>query len=138
MLRSHYYTKLVLGIEDSYYQASEKDIVSVLDDELFECHDKKAIAKNATIPIRSSFARLRNRNDKINILGRINANFVKSVGEGHSVEINISHDGKRIIVPENNQEIKDLLDLLNERIYRGYFSGNLKISNSDREITVED
>ena len=136
MLRSHYYTKLVLGIEDSYYEASEKDIVSVLDNELFECYDKKAIARNATIPIRSSFARL--RNNKINILDRIDANFVKSVGEEHNVEINISHDDKRIIVPEDNQEIKDLLDLLNERIYRGYFSGNLKISNSDREISVED
>ena len=119
-----------LPISDSYHIASKKDILNILDHELFECDNKNTIVSNATQFMRRRFAILKDSE----ILDTLCAEKVKEQAKEHSINIQINDD--KIIFPTENDQARTLLQFLNEEIFQGSLTNEIYETNSKKKVNV--
>ena len=119
-----------LPISDSYYIASKKDILNILDHELFECDEKNTIVNNATQFMRRRFAILKDSE----ILDFLCAEKVKEQADKHNINIQINND--KIIFPTENDQARILLQFLNQEIFQGSLTNEIFETNSKKKVTL--
>ena len=116
-----------LPLSDSYYEASEEDILEVLSHKLFECADKKVLVNNSTQWIRKRFAMLKDSKT----LDDYSVPQIETRAKKYNVEIHVENN--KIVFPTDNVKAKRLLQLLNEEIFQGALTDDLYETNSKKE-----
>ena len=119
-----------LPLSDSYYEASEEDILDVLSHKLFECADKKVLVNNSTQWIRKRFAMLKDSKS----LDGYSVTQIETRARRYSVEIQVVNN--KIIFPTDNAKVKRLLQLLNEEIFQGALTDSLYETNSKKKADM--
>ena len=127
LFRSFRNIKTFLPLSDFYEEASETDILEVLNHRLFECQDKNKLVNNSTQWIRKRFAMLK----ETKILNRLSITQIETRSENFDINIEIEDD--KIVFPTDNVEAKKLLQLLNEEIFRGALTDDIYETNSKKK-----
>lgn len=128
LFRSFRNINTFLPLSEFYYEASEEDILAVLSHKLFECQNKSALVNDSTQWMRRRFAMLKDSD----ILNQLSATEIEKRGMKYSVKIQVKDD--KIVFPTEKDEVKKLLQLLNEEIFQGALTDELYETNSKREI----
>ena len=68
------------------------------------------------------------------ILKKFSALKIKNIAK--KLNINISVKNQKIIIPNNKNEVKLILKLLDEEAYQGVFSQTLFLTNSKRQVVI--
>ena len=116
-----------LPLADSYKEASEQEILVVLNHNLLASEDPNAIAIGANQWFRKRFAMLKDSG----VLDKYSAQEIKSRSKGYNVSITI-RKGK-VVFPSDKSEAKKLLQFLNEERFLGAVTNNLYETNSKRK-----
>ena len=119
-----------LPLSDFYKEASDKEIVEVLNHELFVCEDKKALVTGANQWYRKRFAMLKDSG----VLDRFSAVEIQSRSSDYQVTIQLTNNGKNIAFPTDKAEAKKLLQFLNEERFLGPVTGTLFETNSKKQV----
>lgn len=116
-----------LPLADFYEEASEREIIAVLDHEIFAPEDAAALAAQSNQWFRKRFAMLRDSG----VLDQYNARQIQQRSRGYDVDVRTSSG--RIIFPAEKGAAKKLLQFLNEELFRGAITETLYETNSRRE-----
>ncbi len=116
-----------LPLSDFYKEASEQEILVVLNHNLLAPEDPNAIATGANQWFRKRFAMLKDSG----VLDKYSAQEIKSSSKGYNVSITI-RKGK-VVFPSDKSEAKKLLQFLNEERFLGAVTNNLYETNSKRK-----
>ncbi|MCY4523023.1 MAG: hypothetical protein OXC13_19895 [Caldilineaceae bacterium] len=127
LFNSFYTVNTFLPLADFYKEASEQEIVEILDHRLFNAENSDATAANASQWFRKRFAILR----ESGILEEYTANQIQLQACNHGVEICVTDD--KILFPVEKVEAKRLLQFLCEELYRGPITNTLYETNSKKE-----
>ena len=127
LFRSFRNVNTFLPLSDIYYEASEEDILEVLSHKLFECTDKEVLVNNSTQWIRKRFAMLKDSKN----LGNYSVTQIEKKARECNVRIQVEND--KIIFPTDKDEVKKLLQLLNEEIFQGPLTDEIYETNSKRK-----
>ena len=125
-------TSRILDLSKYYYVASDTDIRDLLEHRLFEYDDMQRIMKTSEYFHRRRFAMLKDSDilEKISAGDVVSVRDVERVSNRHNLGIQVRDD--KIVFPENSDVAKTLLQLLNEEIYQGEFSGTLLQASAKR------
>lgn len=110
-----------------YEEASEREIIDVLNHELLAPEDAAALAAQSNQWFRKRFAMLRDSG----VLDQYTARQIQQRSRGYDVDIHTS--GGRIVFPADKPSAKKLLQFLNEELFRGAITETLYETNSKRE-----
>jgi len=116
-----------LPLADFYQEASEQQILEVLDHKLLVAEDADALATDSNQWFRKRFAMLRDSG----VLDKYYAKQIQSRSKGYNVEIHVSKG--KIVFPADKPAAKKLLQFLNEELFRGAITETLYETNSKRE-----
>ena len=116
-----------LPLADFYEEASEREIIDVLNHELLAPEDAAALAAQSNQWFRKRFAMLRDSG----VLDQYTARQIQQRSRGYDVDIHTS--GERIVFPADKTSAKKLLQFLNEELFRGAITETLYETNSKRE-----
>ena len=116
-----------LPLAEFYKEASEQEILAVLNHSLLASEDSNAIATGANQWFRKRIAMLKDSG----VLDKYSAQEIKSRSNGYNVSITIR--GDKIVFPADKSEAKKLLQFLNEERFRGAVSNVLYETNSKRK-----
>ena len=123
---SYHIVKTFLPLSGVYDEASDQEIIKILDHDLFECVDSRMVAGIATSSIRRNFTQFKKS-------GRLNSFHVTDIEQGaseHNFDIQICNG--KIVFPTDKNQIIDLLNFLNEKIFRSAITQELSQTNSMR------
>lgn len=116
-----------LPLADFYEEASEREIIDVLNHELLAPEDAAALAAQSNQWFRKRFAMLRDSG----VLDQYTARQIQQRSRGYDVDIHTS--GGRIVFPADKAAAKKVLQFLNEELFRGAITETLYETNSKRE-----
>ena len=111
-------------------EATDHDVINFTKCELFTNCDSDKFIKIADQQMRTSITAIQSSG----ALGEYSAQKIQHVAKKIGFELRTTKvDGKgKIIMPKNKKEIKTFLKVLDETIYEGMLSGELKESNSSK------
>ena len=127
LFRSIRNVKTFLPLSDIYYEASEEDIREVLSHELFECADREILVNDSTQWMRKRFAMLKDSR----VLDELCTTQIKTRAIQYNVGVQVEND--KIVFPTDKDEVKKLLQLLNEEIFQGALTDEIYETNSKRK-----
>ena len=127
LFRNFYTANRFLPLSDFYKEASEQEILVILNHNLLAPEDPNAIATGADQWLRKRFAMLKDSG----VLDKYSAQEIKSRSKGYNVSITI-RKGK-VVFPPDKSEAKKLLQFLNEERFLGAVTNNLYETNSKRK-----
>ena len=130
LFRSYRNVNTFLPVSDFYYEASEEDIMDILNDPLFECSDKNMLVNNSTQWMRKRFAMLKDSG----VLNDYSVPRIETRARRYNVEIQVVND--KIIFPTDNAKAKRLLQLLNEEIFQGALTDDIYETNSKKKADL--
>ena len=130
LFRSYRNVNTFLPLSDFYYEASEEDIMDILNDTLFECSDKNILVHNSTQWMRKRFAMLKDSG----ALDHYSVPQIETRARRYNVEIQVVND--KIIFPTDNAKAKRLLQLLNEEIFQGALTDDIYETNSKKKTDL--
>ena len=130
LFRSYRNVNTFLPLSDFYYEASEEDIMDILNDPLFECSDKNMLVNNSTQWMRKRFAMLKDSGS----LDDYSVPQIETRARRYNVEIRVVND--KIIFPTDNAKAKRLLQLLNEEIFQGALTDDIYETNSKKRADL--
>lgn len=116
-----------LPLADFCEEASEREIIEVLNHELLAPEDAAALAAQSNQWFRKRFAMLRDSG----VLDQYTARQIQQRSHGYDVDVRTS--GGRIVFPAEKSPAKKLLQFLNEELFRGAITETLYETNSKRE-----
>ena len=119
-----------LPLADFYKEASDQEIIEVLNHERFVCEDKNTLATGANQWFRTRFAMLKDSG----ILDLFSAIEIQSRSRDYQITIQLTNDRKNIVFPTDKAEAKKLLQFLVEERFLGAFTGTLFETNSKKEV----
>ena len=124
--------KFIPSLKTYSYNLSDEVIDNLLSHNSFECEDddKAKVTKIKDRTIRKEFSIL-------NMSGNLNRISVKNVQRvSNKYNLGIQCRADKIVVPTDNKQVKTLLLLLNEKIYRGELTDTDFQANSKRPLTI--
>ena len=116
-----------LPLADSYKEASEQEILVVLNHNLLASEDPNVIAIGANQWFRKRFAMLKDSG----VLDNYSAQDIQSRSQGYDVSIRVSNG--KIVFPSDKSGAKKILQFLNEELFRGAITETLYETNSKRQ-----
>ena len=129
--------KFIPSLAELHDNLSDQDIDNhVLSHGLFECEDadKAKVLENVTQNMRTAFTTLK----KSGILNNVSAEEIQNTAD-ENPETNVKiliNESNKIVFPTEKDDIKALLELLNENMFRGTFTKNFYMTNSKRKVSV--
>lgn len=120
---------MFLPLAEFYKEASDSQILEILDHDRLDPENKNAHIEDANQWFRKRFAMLRDSK----ILDEYTPQEIVNRSQGYEVNIRLNDDGDRIVFPTDRIQAKRLLQFLNEEIFRGVITETLYETNSKRE-----
>ncbi len=127
---SFYFARQVFDLSQYYRIATDQDVNDFIANE-------KLLIENPVIFMEMSDTFIRRKIAMINdseILKKFSALKIKNIAK--KLNINISVKNQKIIIPNNKNEVKLILKLLDEEAYQGVFSQTLFLTNSKRQVVI--
>jgi len=127
---SMWYVRQIFDMEQYIKEATNEDITKFAENQLFTSISGDDFLALVDQQIRSKITSIMSSG----VLDKYGARKIQNVAKKIGVELKTKQvDGKgKIIMPDNKKEIKTFLKILDETIYQGMLSGELKESNSSR------
>lgn len=116
-----------LPLSAFYDEASEREIIEVLNHQLLAPEDAESLARNSNQWFRKRFAMLRDSG----VLNQYTAQEIAKRSTGYEVDVRLM--GGQIVFPRDRRDSKKLLQFLNEELFRGPITETLYETNSKRE-----
>lgn len=116
LFTSYHNTKRFLDLSESYTAATDTDLDSFAENDLFEFEDQDAFKGNADSIIRKKIALLQ----KNNVLDNLSINDIETVANDlnqHVAEehkINIATNNGKLVIPKDKKQLKELIRFLDE------------------------
>ena len=120
---------MFLPLADFYKEASDSQILEILDHDSFEPENKDVHIEGANQWFRKRFAMLKDSE----ILDNYTPREIVDQSKGYEVNIQLNDVGDRIVFPADRVQAKRVLQFLNEEIFRGVITETLYETNSKRE-----
>lgn len=121
-------TNVYLPLAEFFEEASEDKIREILSHDKVVIKNPDALAKGASQWFRKRFSML----DASGVLDDYEPSDIKAKSNGYDIDV-VVESGK-LVFPENKTEAKQLLQFLNEEIYKGAITDTLYETNSKREV----
>ncbi|MBD3279905.1 DUF4868 domain-containing protein [Candidatus Dojkabacteria bacterium] len=136
LFNSYHNTRRFLSLGQYYTAATDNDLDSFAENEIFEFEDQSTFKANADAIIRKKIALLQ----KNNVLDGITTDEIKSVAddlnqhvaEEHRISI-MTNDGK-LIIPKDKKELKELIRFLDEDYVTAPITKRRCLTNSKKYL----
>ena len=133
LFKSYHFVKSFLPLDAEFEEATEKDITRILSHEIFECPDKNLIAHRCSKD--RTLIRYFSKVKDSGILNMINKTDIsKIINEGKKQKINVSINNDKIVVPNTDEDIMNLLILINQDFHIPYITGDPNVIIQRRSI----
>lgn len=125
---SFFFARQVFDLSEFYRSATDQEVDSFTASEKLTIENPQEFKSMANTWIRRKIAMI---NDS-EVLINYPASKIKSLAK--SVGIDITVENKKVVIPNDKEEIKVILGFLDEEAYKGPFSQNTYLANSKRQI----
>ena len=131
LFKSFHKASRIIDLSAYYREATDKEIKEFINAEVFTLASDESKILNLFDNIRMRkklFLIVKNK-----MLGIIKPNLQEIISYANSLDIAIETDRGKIVFPDDKNKINDLLDFLNEDLYKSFLTGNLYEVNSKRK-----
>lgn len=122
LFNSYHVTNSFIPLDRQYEEASSSDIIKILSHPIFHCPYKYNIAHNCSKSLRRYFSKIKHSE----ILDRTTMDDIQRIaveGKMVGIRVNIRKDNNKIIVPQNQEDLRRILILVNQDVYIPYLDG---------------
>lgn len=125
---SFYFVRQIFNLNEYYRSATDQEVQAFTTSNKLSFEDTEAFKTAANTWIRRKIAMI---NDS-DVLVNYKASEIKKLAK--DVGITITVEDKKVVIPNDKEQIKIILGFLDEEAYRGPFSQNTFLANSKRKI----
>lgn len=125
---SFYFARQIFDLNDYYRSATDKEVQAFATNEKLIFEEPDAFKNMADTWIRRKIAMI---NDS-EVLNNFETSKIKKLAKDAGIKLEI--ENKKLIIPNEKEQIKIFLGFLDEEAYRGPFSQNTYLANSKRKI----
>ena len=134
---SYHNTKRFLDLTDYYTAATDTDLDSFAENDLFEFEDQDTFKGNADSFIRKRIAMLQKNNvlDNLSIekIETVASDINQDVAEKHKINITTTNNGK-LVIPKDKKQLKELIRFLDEDYVTAPFTKRRCLTNSKQYL----
>lgn len=129
---SYHNARRVIDLSQYYKEATDQDLESFSEDDMFEFEDKDWFIENSDSTIRKKVALLQ----KNNVLSSSNIDDIETEAQRLSIEINISGSGsaRKIHFPKDKKQVKEIVRFLDEDYFISSLTKKKCLTNSKRYL----
>ena len=127
---SYYNIRRFLDLSDYYREATDTDLETFADNDLFEVDDNILFKRNADSIIRKRIALLQ----KNNVLDSLSIDNISQAAQEYDVEIEIRNN--KIVIPDDKKKLKKLVKFLDEDYFTTPLTSRKCITNSKQYLPI--
>jgi len=125
---SYFYARQIFDLSDYYRLATDAEVQSFSELDLLSITDKKQFQSMADTWIRRKIAVI---ND-ICVLKNNTAPKIKTLAQNCGLEVTLKKN--KLVLPTDKKKLKEILQFLDNEVYKGTFSEETYITNSKRKV----
>ena len=125
---SFYFARQIFDLSEYYRSATDQEVQSFTTSDKLSFEDTEAFKNTANTWIRRKIAMI---NDS-GVLVNYKASEIKKLAKDAGITIEI--ENKKVVIPNDKEQIKVILGFLDEEAYKGPFSQNTFLANSKRRV----
>lgn len=125
---SFYFARQIFDLSEYYRSATDQEVQTFVTNENLSFEDAKTFMNVANTWIRRKIAMI---NDS-DVLVNYKASEIKKLAKDAGITVMV--ENKKIVIPNDKEQIKLILGFLDEEAYKGPFSQNTFLANSKRRI----
>ena len=125
---SFYFARQIFDLSEYYRSATDQEVQAFTTSDKLAFEDTEAFKNTANTWIRRKIAMI---NDS-DVLVNYKASEIKKLAKDAGITIEI--ENKKVVIPNDKEQIKVILGFLDEEAYKGPFSQNTFLANSKRKI----
>lgn len=110
---SYWIARQVFDLSEYYKKATDKDLHEFIQRDELYCQNESVFMANSDDWIRRKVAMIQDKQ----VLEKYSAKEIKKAAHAHNVQFKL--EGEKIFIPDEKQELKDMLKFLDENIYKG-------------------
>lgn len=122
---SYQKTRRFCDLAEYYCEATDTDLKDFISNRSLFVENSDLFLKNADMVVRRKVALLQ----KNKVLGRVSVNEIRTSAKKFGLDIKIK-DGKKIVLPENRSELKNILRFLDEDYFNTVLTKRKCVTNS--------
>lgn len=126
---SYWVARQIFDLSDYYKMATDEELKSFIKKDVLTTMNEDMFFQNADEWIRRKVAFI----EDSKVLERNSPYDIKKIAEDHNVDLKLNNDNQ-ILVPDEKQDLKDLLKFLDEDIFKGPLTNNTYMTNSKRKL----
>jgi len=134
---SYHNTKRFLDLGDYYREATDTDLDTFAEVELFVFEDQESFKENADSVIRKKVALLQKNKvlEKLTVtdIQDVAKNFNEGLSAEYQINIRVSEDGK-LVVPQDKKQLKELIRFLDEEYFTAPLTKRKCLTNSKQYL----
>ena len=125
---SFYFARQIFDLSEYYRSATDQEVQAFTTSDKLSFEDTEAFKNTANTWIRRKIAMI---NDS-DVLVNYKASEIKKLAKDAGITIEI--ENKKVVIPNDKEQIKVILGFLDEEAYKGPFSQNTFLANSKRKM----
>lgn len=125
---SFYFVRQIFDLSEYYRSATDQEVQAFTTSDKLSFEDTKAFKSVANTWIRRKIAMI---NDS-DVLVNYKASEIKKLAKDAGITIAV--ENKKVVIPNDKEQIKVILGFLDEEAYKGPFSQNTFLANSKRRL----
>lgn len=125
---SFYFVRQIFDLSEYYRSATDQEVQAFTTSDKLSFEDTEAFKNAANTWIRRKIAMI---NDS-DVLVNYKASEIKKLAKDAGITIAV--ENKKVVIPNDKEQIKVILGFLDEEAYKGPFSQNTFLANSKRRI----
>lgn len=125
---SFYFARQIFDLSEYYRSATDQEVQSFTTSDKLSFEDTEAFKNTANTWIRRKIAMI---NDS-GVLVNYKASEIKKLAKDAGITIAV--ENKKVVIPNDKEQIKVILGFLDEEAYKGPFSQNTFLANSKRRV----
>jgi len=130
LFSSYHNAKRLFDLSEFYKEATDEEIEVFTNNDCLEL-DSEWLKDNANTSIRKQITLAL----KSEILKKTNGSEIQNKANDFGFDFKLNNN--KVVIPQDKKQCKDFLDFLNEKFYKGIFSGNPYRTNSNRLFKQE-
>lgn len=131
LFSSFYFARQIFDLSGYYRSATNQEVASFTANNQFDFENAEAFETMANTSIRRKIAMINNSG----VLDNHSASEIKRLA--HQAGIDISVEKKKIVIPNDKEQIKVILGFLDEEAYKGPFTQVTYLANSKRKVKTK-
>jgi len=129
LFTSYHFARMVHDLTAYYKEATDDDLKNFINCKSIVSEDENTFYRNTDSWVRKKIALI---NDS-GVLEQNSVHEIREIAVEYDVTIKTSHNGEKILLPNEKKELKSVLKFLDEDIYKGPLTDKMYESNSKRQ-----